>query len=404
MTLLRIARFAPARKAFRLFAWLVLGLAAPAVPAQTLPKVVFLTNWLAQAEHGGFYQAVAEGTYRKHGLDVDVRMGGPQVNVVQLLLAGQADLVMGYDLQTIKLVEQGLPVVTVGATFQKDPAVIIAHPDVKTMADLKTRTLLIGQASETTFWPWLKAKYGFTDAQKRPYAFSVQQFLVDKNVAQQGYATSEPYSIEKGGVKPTVFLLADAGYPPYAQTIVATQAIGQGQARRGPQVPAGHRRGLEELSGQPGAGQRPHQARQPADGGCAHGFRVSENARVRPGHRWRREDPGHPDHDRRALEADFRVHGRRRPGEAGCRLPQGLHAGVRQGRQGAALIWCRPLPRVGADATQCQDPFPRLGRGASAARVPSMENQLRLVEDSSNLASASAGPCARPLSGGNNDA
>jgi NitT/TauT family transport system substrate-binding protein len=225
MKCLRISRFAPARRALRLFAWLAVALAAPPVWAQPLPKVIFLTNWLAQAEHGGFYQAVAEGTYRKHGLDVDVRMGGPQVNVVQLLLAGQADLVMGYDLQTIKLVEQGLPLITVGATFQKDPAVIIAHPDVKTMPELKTRTLLIGQASETTFWPWLKARYGFTDAQKRPYAFSVQQFLVDKTVAQQGYATSEPYSIEKGGIKPTVFLLADAGYPPYAQTIVTTQTM-----------------------------------------------------------------------------------------------------------------------------------------------------------------------------------
>jgi NitT/TauT family transport system substrate-binding protein len=196
---------------------------APGALAQALPKVVFLTNWYAQAEHGGFYQAVAEGSYRKHGLDVEVKMGGPQVNVVQLLLAGQADLVMGYDLQTIKLIEQGLPVVTVGATFQKDPAALIAHPDVKALPELKTRTLLIGQASETTFWPWLKAKYGFTEAQKRPYAFSVQQFLVDRNIAQQGYATSEPYSIEKGGVKPVVFLLADYGYPPYAQTIVATQ-------------------------------------------------------------------------------------------------------------------------------------------------------------------------------------
>lgn len=199
-----------------------LALAAPA-PAQDLPKVVFLTNWLAQAEHGGFYQAVAEGIYRRHGLDVEVRMGGPQVNVVQLLLAGQADLVMGYDLQTIKLVEQGLPVVTVAATFQKDPAALIAHPDVKTLPELKSRTLLIGQASETTFWPWLKARFGFTEAQKRPYAFSVQQFLADKGVAQQGYATSEPWTIEKGGVKPNVFLLADAGYPPYAQTIVTMQ-------------------------------------------------------------------------------------------------------------------------------------------------------------------------------------
>jgi NitT/TauT family transport system substrate-binding protein len=213
------------RGAWRLLCMAVLlgAMHAPAAHAQSLPKVVFLTNWYAQAEHGGFYQAVAEGTYRKHGLDVEVKMGGPQVNVVQLLLAGQADLVMGYDLQTIKLIEQGLPVVTVGATFQKDPAVLIAHPDVKAMPDLATRTLLIGQASETTFWPWLKTKYGFSEAQKRPYAFSVQQFLVDKNVAQQGYATSEPYSIEKGGVKPVVFLLADQGYPPYAQTIVTTR-------------------------------------------------------------------------------------------------------------------------------------------------------------------------------------
>ena len=208
----------------RLAAVIALVCAAPAF-AQDLAKMVFLTNWYAQAEHGGFYQAVAEGTYRKQGLEVEVKMGGPQVNVVQLLVGGQADLVMGYDLQTIKLIEQGLPVVTVGATFQKDPAALIAHPDVKALPDLKTRTLLIGQASETTFWPWLKAKYGFTDDQKRPYAFSVQQFLVDRNVAQQGYATSEPYSIEKGGVKPVVFLLADAGYPPYAQTIVTTRKV-----------------------------------------------------------------------------------------------------------------------------------------------------------------------------------
>jgi NitT/TauT family transport system substrate-binding protein len=127
---------------------------------------------------------------------------------------------MGYDVATLNAVEQGLPLVTVAATFQADPAAMIAHPDVKDLADLKTRTLLIGQASETTFWPWLKAKYGFTDAQKRPYSFSVQQFLVDKNIAQQGYATSEPYSIQKGGVTPKIFLLAANGYPPYAETIV----------------------------------------------------------------------------------------------------------------------------------------------------------------------------------------
>lgn len=194
-----------------------------AMPAVALDKVTFLTNWYAEAEHGGYYQALAEGIYQKLGLDVTIRMGGPQVNVNQLLLAEQADFVMGYDIQTLKALEQGLPMVTIGANFQSDPVGLLAHPDVKKIEDLKSRTLLIGQASETTYWPWLKAKYGFTDGQKRPYAYSVQQFLVDKNIAQQGYVTSEPYAIQKGGVQPKIFLLAEYGYPPYSQTIIALE-------------------------------------------------------------------------------------------------------------------------------------------------------------------------------------
>jgi NitT/TauT family transport system substrate-binding protein len=203
----------------------VLALFAAAVTAhaQAPDRLVFGTNWYAQAEHGGFYQALAEGTYRRHGLEVTLRMGGPQVNGMQLLLAGQMDLFMGYDLQTIQAVAQELPVVTVAATFQKDPAVIIAHPGVARLEELKGRPIAISAASETTYWPWLRARYGFTDDQKRPYTFSVQPFLLDRRLAQQGYITSEPYSIEKAGVKPVLFLLADLGYPPYAQTIVATR-------------------------------------------------------------------------------------------------------------------------------------------------------------------------------------
>ena len=193
--------------------------------AHATDKIVFVTSWFAEAEHGGFYQALAEGTYKKYGLDVTIKMGGPQVNAYQLLLAEQADLAMGYDIQTLKAVEQGLPLVSVGAVFQRDPAVLIARADVKTMSDLKTRTLLIGQTSETTFWPWLKNKFGFSDEKKRPYAFSVQPFLVDKNVAQQGLLTSEPYAIEKAGIQTKVFLLADEGYPPYSETLVTTSKV-----------------------------------------------------------------------------------------------------------------------------------------------------------------------------------
>ena len=208
--------------------------AAPA-SAQVPAKLVFGTNWYPEAEHGGYYQAMAEGTYRKHGLDVSIRPGGPQVNGLQLLLAGQIDLFMGYDIQSIKVLEQDLPVVTVAATFQKDPTVLISHPGtgVTKIEDLKGRQIAIGAASDNTFWPWLKARYGFADAQKRPYAFSVQPFLADKLLSQQGYVTSEPYSAEKGGVKPVVLLLADQAYPPYAETVVVTRDT---LARRGDAV------------------------------------------------------------------------------------------------------------------------------------------------------------------------
>jgi NitT/TauT family transport system substrate-binding protein len=190
-----------------------------AAQAQQPERLVFATDWLAQAEHGGFYQAVAEGTYRKHGLDVTIRMGGPQVNGLQLLAAGQLDVVMADALQVLSAVEQSVPITAIAATFQKNPTVLIAHPGVARIEDLKGKPIAIAAAANTTFWPWLKQRYGFTDDQKRPYAFSVQPFLVDASLAQQGFATSEPFSIEKGGVKPVVFLLADRGYPPYSEAL-----------------------------------------------------------------------------------------------------------------------------------------------------------------------------------------
>jgi NitT/TauT family transport system substrate-binding protein len=190
---------------------------------QVPQRIVFSTDWLAQAEHGGFYQAVAEGTYRRYGLDVQIRMGGPQVNGLQLLAAGQLDVAMADALQVMSAIEQDVPVVAIAATFQKNPTVIIAHRGVSRLEDLKGKPIAIGAASNTTFWPWLRQKYGFTDDQKRPYGFSVQPFLADKALSQQGFATSEPFSIEKGGVKPVVLLLADFGYPPYSETLVVTR-------------------------------------------------------------------------------------------------------------------------------------------------------------------------------------
>lgn len=193
--------------------------ALPATTGSAQERVVFATDWLAQAEHGGFYQALAEGTYKKVGLDVTIRMGGPQVNGLQLLAAGQLDVAMADGLQVLSAIEQDVPVTAIAATFQKNPTVLIAHPGVARIEDLKGKPIAISAAANTTYWPWLKQKYAFTDAQKRPYGFSVQPFLADPALSQQGFATSEPFSIEKAGIKPVVFLLADLGYPPYSEVL-----------------------------------------------------------------------------------------------------------------------------------------------------------------------------------------
>jgi NitT/TauT family transport system substrate-binding protein len=193
--------------------------------AQADDKVSVLTSWYAQAEHGGFYQAVAKGIYKKYGLDVTVKMGGPQVNGQQLLLAGQTDFILGYDFQVLNGIEQGFPLVTVAASFQKDLQGMMTHDDINSLADLKSKTMLVAGSGQTSWWPWIKAKYGFTDAQSKPYTFNLQPFFADKNIAQQAYPSSEPFQAEKEGVKAKFFLFADYGYPPYGTTIVTTTDI-----------------------------------------------------------------------------------------------------------------------------------------------------------------------------------
>lgn len=200
-------------------------------PATELQTLTFGTNWYAQAEHGGFYQAVAAGIYEQYGLNVTIQMGGPQVNGTQLLMGGAVDFFMGYASDAIKAVEEGIPKVTVAAIFQKDPQILTAHPDqgIDDLADLKGKPIFISKAANVTYWPFLAAKYGFTDDMKRNYNFNPGPFLADKSSAQQGYLSSEPLAIAKeGGFEPVVFLLADYGYTPYSTTIETRKEIVDG--------------------------------------------------------------------------------------------------------------------------------------------------------------------------------
>jgi NitT/TauT family transport system substrate-binding protein len=191
-----------------------------------LDKVTFGTNWVAEAEHGGFYQALADGTYRKYGLDVTIVPGGPNANNRILLPVGKIDFYLsGNTLQGFDAVEQSVPTVDVAALFQKDPQVLIAHPDqgIDKLQDLKSLTIFVSPDGMATFYQWLKADFGFRDEQTKPYTFNPQPFLANKKSAMQGYVTSEPFAIEhEAHFTPKVFLLADEGFNSYS-TLIETR-------------------------------------------------------------------------------------------------------------------------------------------------------------------------------------
>ena len=199
------------------------------VPAAAADRVIFGTNWVAQPEHGGFYQALADGTYARYGLDVTILPGGPQVNNRMLLSAGRVDFYMGGNLiQAFSALEQDIPTLVVAAMFQKEPQVMLAHPGqgFERFEDLRGATLFLSRQTIASTFQWMKSEWGFRDEQVKPYAFSVAPFLADRRSAQQGYVTSEPLAIEKnGGFKPKVFLLADYGFDTYSTTIETRREI-----------------------------------------------------------------------------------------------------------------------------------------------------------------------------------
>jgi NitT/TauT family transport system substrate-binding protein len=196
-------------------------LASPAIAAD---KVSFGTNWLAEAEHGGYYQAVADGTYAKYGLDVTIVQGGPQANNELLLAAGRLDFYMGGNLLlAFDAVARNVPIVVVAAHFQKDPQMFMSHPGegLDKWTDLPNASAtIIGKEGLVTFYQWMESAYGFKEENVRPYTFNPGPFIADPHSIQQGYVTSEPFAVEREGhFKPNIFLFADYGYKTYATTV-----------------------------------------------------------------------------------------------------------------------------------------------------------------------------------------
>ncbi|MGA2792209.1 MAG: ABC transporter substrate-binding protein [Roseiarcus sp.] len=202
------------------------GLIALSGPALALDKVTFATNWLADPEAGGYFQAAVDGTYAKYGLDVTIMQGGPQSNGGMLLIAGKIEFFMGGDMIGDFLsVEQNIPTIVVAADFQKDPEMFMSHPGVglDKWTDLPKATAFVSKGALNTFYAWMRLAWGFKDENVKPYNFNSASFVVDKNSIQQGYVTSEPYEVERqAGFKPNIFLLSDQGYSTYA-TLIETR-------------------------------------------------------------------------------------------------------------------------------------------------------------------------------------
>ncbi len=220
------------RVAFAILATITVCGCSPATQSPSGSRATtlrFATDWRAEAEQGGFYEALADGEFARHGLSVTVVPGGPGVNIPQLLAAGAVDLGIGSNsFVVMNLAASGVPVKAVAAFMQKDPQVLIAHPSagIGRIADMRDHPILLADASIDAFWVWLKRKYGFRDEQVRKYTFSNAPFLANKSTVQQGYVTSEPYTIERqSGFKPLIFLLADEGYPSYAAIVLASDRL-----------------------------------------------------------------------------------------------------------------------------------------------------------------------------------
>ncbi|GAA0001549.1 hypothetical protein BRDID11002_15500 [Bradyrhizobium diazoefficiens] len=303
--------------------------------AETLDKVTFGTNWVAEAEHGGFFQAVADGTYKKYGLDVTIVPGGPNENNRMLLIAGKIDFFMAANtLMSFDAVANNVPVVTIAAVFQKDPQVMLTQPDAKVakIEDLKPLTLFVSKEGMSSYFQWLKSEYGFNEKNVRPYNFNPQPFIANPKSAMQGYVTSEPFAVEKAaGFKPNVLLLADYGFNTYSTLIETRRDI----AEKKPDlvqrfVDASMIGWYNYIYGDNSAGNAMIKKLNPEMTDDLLAYSVARMKEYGIVDCRRVVEERHRRHERRALHLLLQQDGEGGRGEAGSRLPQVLYAALRQ--------------------------------------------------------------------------
>lgn len=195
----------------------------PVETANGLTPITVQLDWVAEPEHGGFYQAQADGLFEAAGLEVTLIQGGPNAFATQKAASGQVQFAQADSTNTILAINEGLPVTQVAAVFQQNPSVLMLHADnpINSFEELDGKTIMA--RPEWAFLPYLKAKYEI-DFQLIPFNFSVANFIADQNFVQQGFYIAEPFFVEAaGGQKPKFLYAWDAGFDSYV-TLVANEA------------------------------------------------------------------------------------------------------------------------------------------------------------------------------------
>ncbi len=172
------------------------------------------TDWFAQPEHGGYYQAWAGGGYDAAGLEVEIIQGGPNALPLQSVARGRATFGFSRADDVIAAIDRGMPLVIVAATLQRDPQALMFHADdpAETWEDLDGRRVM---AMPGSIWIDYLEHHFEVNLEIVSLDYGLGRFLADPELIQQCFISNQPFYARGEGVEVKTWLIAETGYDPY---------------------------------------------------------------------------------------------------------------------------------------------------------------------------------------------
>lgn len=179
-------------------------------------------NWYPESEHGGVYQAEADGAYSEVGLKVDIRPGGRATPVAPELELGRVQFAFANADDVVVYRRQGMDIVAVLAAMQDNPRCILVREDsgVESFEDLAGMTLQ--RQAGRPFLEFMRSRGILDQVREVPYHGSVSSLVGDSKIAIQAYCFAEPLLAKQQGVNVRKLMVSDLGWNPYSSVLVTT--------------------------------------------------------------------------------------------------------------------------------------------------------------------------------------